>query len=358
MSLWVDKYRPRSIEALTYHSALSDELKALAASGDFPHILVYGPSGAGKKTRVMAVLKELYGNGAEKIKIASRVFQIGTSSRKVEFNVVSSNYHIEFTPSDMGNNDRVVIQDLLKEIAQTQSVDTRSKNRFKTVVINEADSLSRDAQAALRRTMEKYSANIRLVLLANSTSNIISPIKSRTLLIRVPAPSAEEIGEVILQIAKKEKVLLPSTEEEQKELFDKLTRLSHRNLRKCILMFEAMYSASNGNALTVATPTPSPDWEQVIGKIADEILRTRTVANLLSIRGTLYDLIAHCIPPETILRTLTYELLHKANYNVGPSIVEAAAFYFHRLRQGSKAIFHLEACIAKYMQIIETFHTK
>lgn len=135
MSLWVDKYRPRSIEALTYHSALSDELKALAASGDFPHILVYGPSGAGKKTQWWLSWKELYGNGAEKIKIASRVFQIGTSSRKVEFNVVSSNYHIEFTPSDMGNNDRVVIQDLLKEIAQTQSVDTRSKIDLKQLLL-------------------------------------------------------------------------------------------------------------------------------------------------------------------------------------------------------------------------------
>lgn len=357
MSLWVDKYRPKSLEDLSYHHPLNAQLKALAVSGDFPHILVYGPSGAGKKTRVMAVLKELYGNGAEKIKIASRVFQV-SSSRKVEFNVVSSNYHMEFTPSDMGNSDRVVIQDLLKEIAQTQSVDTRSKNRFKTVVINEADSLTRDAQAALRRTMEKYSANIRLVLLANSTSNIIAPIKSRTLLIRVAAPSQEDIGAVLSQIAKKEKVQLPQTQEEQAELFNKLATLSRRNLRKAILMFEAMYSTSNGNAITAMTPTPQPDWEMVIEKVADEIIRNRTVASLLSIRSTMYDLIAHCIPPQTILTTLTRHLLNKSNFNLGPSIVEEAAFYFHRLRQGSKAIFHLEACIAKYMQIIETFNSK
>lgn len=61
------------------------------------------------------------------------------------------------------------------------------------VIINEADSLSRDAQAALRRTMEKYMSNMRIILCANSTSRLIAPIKSRCLLMRVAAPSSEEV---------------------------------------------------------------------------------------------------------------------------------------------------------------------
>lgn len=61
------------------------------------------------------------------------------------------------------------------------------------VVINEADSLSRDAQAALRRTMEKYMSNMRIILCANSTSRLIAPIKSRCLLMRVAAPSEDEV---------------------------------------------------------------------------------------------------------------------------------------------------------------------
>lgn len=104
----------------------------------------------------------------------------------------------------------MVIQELLKEIAQTQQVDLNAKQRFKgefrrlisrrllnghsVVIINEADSLSRDAQAALRRTMEKYMTNMRIILCANSTSRLIAPIKSRCLLMRVPAPSNEEVG--------------------------------------------------------------------------------------------------------------------------------------------------------------------
>lgn len=49
MSLWVDKYRPRTLDQLTYHDSITNSLRALAKSGDFPHLLVYGPSGSGKR---------------------------------------------------------------------------------------------------------------------------------------------------------------------------------------------------------------------------------------------------------------------------------------------------------------------
>ena len=206
-----------------------------AQSGDFPHLLVYGPSGAGKKTRIVATLKELYGPGVEKIKIDARVFQT-SSNRKLEFNIVASIYHLEITPSDVGNYDRVVVQDLLKEVAQTQQVDQSAKQRFKVVVINEADHLTRDAQAALRRTMEKYSPNLRLILLANSTTNIIAPIRSRTLLVRVAAPTHEEICDVLAQSAKKEGW------EVIKGLHKRIAEESGRNLRRALLMYEAVHA--------------------------------------------------------------------------------------------------------------------
>lgn len=206
-----------------------------AQSGDFPHLLVYGPSGAGKKTRIVATLKELYGPGVEKIKIDARVFQT-TSNRKLEFNIVASVYHLEITPSDVGNYDRVVVQDLLKEVAQTQQVDLSAKQRFKVVVINEADHLTRDAQAALRRTMEKYSPNLRLILLANSTSNIIAPIRSRTLLVRVAAPTEEQICSVLKKVGNKEQW------KEVPGLNKRIAKESGRNLRRALLMFEAVHA--------------------------------------------------------------------------------------------------------------------
>ena len=59
MVLWVDKYRPKSLDALDYHKPLAQQLKRMVSAGDFPHSLVYGPSGAGKKTRIMAMLRQL-----------------------------------------------------------------------------------------------------------------------------------------------------------------------------------------------------------------------------------------------------------------------------------------------------------
>jgi replication factor C subunit 3/5 len=87
----------------------------------------------------------------------------------------------------------VVIQDLIKQMAQTKQIDSHAKQSFKVVVFNEADSLTRGAQAALRRTMEKYMSNLRVILCCNVTSKIISPIRSRCLMIRVPAPSESEV---------------------------------------------------------------------------------------------------------------------------------------------------------------------
>ena len=154
----------------------------------------------------------------------------------MEFNIVASVYHLEITPSDVGNFDRVVVQDLLKEVAQTQQVDQLARQRFKVVVINEADHLTRDAQAALRRTMEKYSPNLRLILLANSTANIIAPIRSRTLLLRVAAPTEADICKVLKGVGAEER--WPEVE----ALNQRIAKESKRNLRRALLMFEAVHA--------------------------------------------------------------------------------------------------------------------
>ncbi|CAD6505072.1 BgTH12-00571 [Blumeria graminis f. sp. triticale] len=346
MALLVDKHHPRSLDQLTFHKDLSDRLRALAQSGDFPHLLVFGPSGAGKKTRIIATLKELYGPGVEKIKIDSRTFQT-TSNRKLEFNIVASVYHLEITPSDVGNYDRVVVQDLLKEVAQTQQVDQNAKQKFKVVVINEADQLTRDAQAALRRTMEKYSPNLRLILLANSTSNIIAPIRSRTLLIRVAAPTEQEICDVLERSGGKEGwPHLP-------ELNKRVAKESGRNLRRALLMYEAIYAQNE--RVTENTAIPPPDWEALINEVAREIVEDHSPARILLVRAKLYDLLTHCIPPSTILKTLTFNLIPMVDADLKAEVIKWAAFYEHRICMGTKVIFHLEAFVAKFMRISEEF---
>lgn len=67
MALWVDKHRPKTLDALDFHKDVSERLKGMVKRGDFPHLLVYGPSGAGKKTRILALLREAFGSAVEKV---------------------------------------------------------------------------------------------------------------------------------------------------------------------------------------------------------------------------------------------------------------------------------------------------
>jgi len=247
----------------------------------------------------------------------------------------------------VGNYDRVVVQDLLKEVAQTQQVDQSARQRFKVVVINEADHLTRDAQAALRRTMEKYSPNLRLILLANSTANIIAPIRSRTLLVRVAAPTEAEVCDVLRTTGKKEG--WPEAE----GLNKRIAKESGRNLRRALLMYEAVHAQNE--TVDNKTPIPPPDWESLVAQIADEIVAERTPAMILQARGKLYDLLSHCIPATTVLKTLTFKLIPKIDDSLKADVIKWSAFYEHRIRLGSKQIFHLEAFVAKFMRILESF---
>ncbi|KAK7463409.1 Replication factor C (RF-C) subunit [Stygiomarasmius scandens] len=346
MSLWVDQYRPRALDNLHYHRGLSNRLKSLAACGDFPHMLFYGPSGAGKKTRITCTLRELFGPGAEKLKIDQRVF-LSPSKRKIEVNIVQSNYHIEITPSEAGNYDRLVIQELLKEIAQTQQVDLNAKQRFKVVIINEADSLSRDAQAALRRTMEKYMSNMRIILCANSTSRLIAPIKSRCLLIRVAAPNGQEMQDVLQYVSKRAGFDLPP------EAADKIIDDSNGNLRKAILCLEALKMQSPD--LTGPLNIAKPDWETYCHKVADLIISEQSPARVMEVRQKFYELLSHCIPPTVILKTVADRVVERVDETIKADVMHWAAVYETRMRIGSKKIYHLEAWVVKVMSLYKHF---
>lgn len=196
MALWVDKHRPHKLSELDYHLQQADQLKNLATQGDFPHLMFYGPPGAGKKTRILCLLREIYGSGVEHIK--NDTFHFTTASnKKMEIMTVGSNYHLEINPSDAGIYDRIVVVELIKQIAQTRNLDQDGQREFKIIVLTEVDELTKDAQHALRRTMEKYMATCRIILCVNSTSRVIPAIRSRCLGIRVSAPTVEEIADIL-----------------------------------------------------------------------------------------------------------------------------------------------------------------
>lgn len=217
--LWVDKYRPTELESLDYHDDISQRLESLAKNpSSLPHLFFYGPSGAGKRTRINAFLGALFGPSAHKLKLNQRTFTTPTG-RSVDIHMISSDYHMELSPGDAGNNDRFVIQDVLKEIASSKNIrssvgtlqegfgnkidnsapeensagTSHSETGIKVVVLNQVDRLSKQAQAALRRTMEKYAVTCRLILCCDSPSKLIAPLRSRCLGIRVAAPGEDEV---------------------------------------------------------------------------------------------------------------------------------------------------------------------
>lgn len=311
-------------------------------------MLFYGPNGAGKKTRIAALLRALYGSGAEKQRLEHREFKTPTN-KTIEVTTSASNFHIEINPGDAGTNDRFVVQEVVKEIAQSGSLNSKIGARvgYKVVVLVEVDRLTRQAQAALRRTMEKCTVSCRLIMSCNNPSKVIDPLRSRCLGIRVAAPTEADICNVLHSVASKERLVLPD------KLAARIAKASSRNLRRAVLTLEAC--KVQRYPFEVDMPIELPDWEIFIHGIASDIIRDQSPQKLLACREKLYELLSKCVPADIILKTLLKELVKNLDDELKPEIFRWAAIFEHRIQCGAKDIFHLEAFIAKFMSIYKHF---
>ncbi|EYB82086.1 hypothetical protein Y032_0367g36 [Ancylostoma ceylanicum] len=273
MTLWVDRYRPKKLSELTYHLEQACDLAELVKTEDFPHLLVYGPSGAGKRTRIHCILRELYGAGAERLRLDKKSLTT-PSNRKIEIDTVSSNYHIEINPGEVGIYDRVVVQEVIKQMAQTTQIASATQKSFKVVVLMEADQLTRDAQHALRRTMEKYTMSCRLILCSESLSRIIEPLRSRCMVVRVAAPTDEEIKDVCLSVAEKVRLTVPDP------VLEQIVTKSRGNLRRALLSMEAV--KRKGVPIKDNEQVPEPEWEIYLRETADMMIKKQSNETVLA----------------------------------------------------------------------------
>ena len=235
-------------------------------------------------------------------------------------------------PSDVGNNDRFIIQEVIKDMAKQRDVNPNAQVRhnYKLLVLNEVDYLTKEAQHALRRTMEKYSSSCRLVLICNNLSRVIGPIQSRCLCVRVPGPSLDQVAHVLQRCAEEEKLVLPHP------LAARMAASSERNMRKALLCFEATKAMQY--PFTENQELHQPDWVHYIDEIAAAIVQEQSPRRLFEVRGKLYELLVNCIPGDLVLRTLTRALLKRLDASMKSGVVDAAAVRVCRRRHRCKHV--------------------
>ncbi len=176
--IWTERYRPTKFEEMVGQEDIVKRVKSLVNSLNIPHLMFAGPAGTGKSTLALIVVKNLFGDKWKE------------------------NY-LELNASDERGID--VVRQKVKDFARTKSL---GNVPFKVIFLDEADALTREAQQALRRTMENYTNTCRFILSCNYSSKIIDPIQSRCSMFRFRLLEKKDIEKVIQRIAEKEKLTI------------------------------------------------------------------------------------------------------------------------------------------------------
>ncbi len=172
--IWTEKYRPKTFGDIKGQKDIVEKVKALVEQKNLPHLLFTGPPGVGKTTLSLVIARSLFGD---------------------EWH----NSFLELNASDERGID--VVRHKVKDFARTRAI---GDVPFKIIYLDECDALTKEAQQALRRTMENYTQTTRFILSANYSSKIIDPIQSRCAIFRFRLLDKEDIFKIIDKIAKEE----------------------------------------------------------------------------------------------------------------------------------------------------------
>jgi len=168
-SLWVEKYRPTSLDTYIGNEHLKSKVKLYLESGDLPHLLLFGRAGTGKTT-----LAKLLVNNIE----CDYLYINASDERKLE-----------------------MVRDKVKNFASTIGF-----SNMKVVILDEADYITPASQAALRNLMETFSKHCRFILTCNYVERIIDPIQSRCQSFQIVPPDRKQVAVHLSDILQREKV--------------------------------------------------------------------------------------------------------------------------------------------------------
>ena len=308
--IWIEKYRPSNLSEVVGQTPITSRLKNYVKERSMPHLLFAGPAGTGKTTCALALARELFGE------------------------LWKHNLH-ELNASDERGID--VVRGKIKEFARTAPL---GEDGFKIIFLDEADALTGAAQAALRRTMEKYSRTCRFVMSCNFSSKIIDPIQSRCAVFRFRPLKAEDVERYLKFVAVKEELNI------DKEAYESLTYLAQGDLRRAINGLQ-MAAAANVDI------TPDVVYQAVAAARPEEVKEALEMSldnNFAGARERLDTLqITYGLAGEDVLRQMHRSVRDiEVPDTIKVQMIEKLAEADFRLSEGANARIQIEAVIANF----------
>lgn len=212
---WVEKYRPKKLDDVASQGHAVKVLKKTLELANLPHMLFYGPPGTGKTSTVLALAKQLYGPKLYKL----RVLELNASDER----------GISIVRQKIKNFARLTVSNPSPEDLRDYPCPP-----YKIIILDEADSMTNDAQSALRRTMENYSLVTRFCLICNYITRIIDPLASRCSKFRFRALDSENSLQRLQYIVNEENVPL-----EGDSVLEEIIKVSGGDLRKAITYLQS-----------------------------------------------------------------------------------------------------------------------
>ena len=284
-SLFVEKYRPQSVDSYVGNKEFKDIVSLYIAENDIQNLLLYGPAGTGK-----------------------------TSAAKLIVNKIECDY-IYINASDERGID--TIREKVVGFASTMSF-----KPLKVVILDEADYLTIQSQAALRNVMEQYSRNTRFILTCNYVEKIIDPIQSRCQVVNIIPPSKKDIALHLVSILDEEKI------EYKKESLKDVVNTYYPDLRKMLNTIQ-MFSKKGKLDLTKSTVVSSAYHRQIIDNLKSkrnwrelrQIIADSGVKDFEELFKKLYELSSeYASGKEHEIVILINEYSYKANFRIDKEI--------------------------------------